>query len=211
MKAAMLVLPVVISATAAFALKQETNTGKLSIPKFQESPECSVRPDFLTEARTEIVGSLDKLPQIGLLVARDAEYYVEGHTDSAASIKVHGYQSFVKPNSATKIICGQSAKTYQERFVAFAPTLIDTTSDRKVGDSVWQFQILADKDKFSIWNMKMPFSNSEKNLDKVLTQMGTKYRLYQISHNEYEMMVIQEANGITQYLSIRYDAVASIK
>lgn len=209
MKAALFLLPV-LSATAAFALKQEPGVGKIDFPRFQKAAACAERPEFLTEARTEIVGTIDKLPKLGVLVARDAEYYVEGQTESGDPIRMHAYQSFEDRAAGTRVLCGDSAKGMSERFSLFAPTLIDTTNSQ-VGNSVWQFQLMANGDKFSSWNMKSPVSSSAERLDKVLRKMGSKYRLYQTARNEYEMMVIQESHGVTEYLSIRYDAVSSIK
>lgn len=210
MKAALFLLPV-ITATAAFALKQEPTSGKLVLPKFEQSSACGDRPEFLTESRTEIVGTIDKLPQMGVLVARDAEYYVEGQTETGSPIRVHGYQSFVRTQSNTKILCGQNSKGVKERFSVFAPTLIDTTLAHKTGNSIWQFQIVANEDQFSAWNIKSPVSNDSEKLGKVLGKMGSKYKIYQTGHNEYELMVIQENKGITEYLSIRYDAVRAVK
>ncbi len=210
MRAALFLLPV-ISAATAYALTQEPMTGKMVLPKFQQSTVCSERPEFLTEARTEIVGTIDKLPQMGVLVARDAEYYVEGQTETGSPIRVHGYQSFLKTKSDTKILCGENSKGVRERYSVFAPTLIDTTIAHKTGNSVWQFQIMANEDKFSAWNIKSPVANDKEKLGKVMGKMGSKYKIYQTGHNEYELMVIQENKGVIEYLSVRYDAVSMIK
>ena len=208
MRAALFLLPI-ISAATAYALTQEPKAGKMVLPTFQQSSACSERPDFLTESRTEIVGTIDKLPQMGVLIARDAEYYVEGQTETGSPIRVHGYQSFIK--SKTKILCGENSKGVRERYSVFAPTLIDTTIAHKTGNSVWQFQIMANEDQFSAWNFKSPVADDNEKLGKVLSKMGSKYKIYQTGHNEYELMVIQENKGVTEYLSIRYDAVRNVK
>lgn len=200
MKSGLLLLFVISAASSnvAHALK-EPQVGKLLRPEYQKVTACADRPEFVSEVRLEPVGSLDKLPSMGVLVAREAEYYIEGQTERGAPVKVHGYQSFVA-DSKNKILCGTGSHNMQERFSVMAPTLIDTTQAQKIGNSVWQFQILAKGDQFSAFNMK-----SLGNLAKV----GSQYQIYQVSPNEYEMMVVQEKQGVRQYLSIRYDAIAS--
>lgn len=195
-----------IGSNAAYALKEPLK-GKMVLPNYQTVSACGERPDFLSESRTEFVGSIDKLPQMGLLVAREAEFYIEGQTERGSPVKVHGYQSFVA-QSKNKILCGAGAKGMQERFSLVAPTLIDTTSAQKVGSSLWQFQILAKEDQFSAWNMKSPLASGPAAMVKFLSKPGTQYHLYQIGYNEYEMMVVRESQGVKQYLSVRYDAVA---
>lgn len=208
MKSALLFL-LGVSTTSAYALKQQVQPGKLLGPSYQTTSECSARPSFINESRTEILGSIDKLPSVGVLVAREAEYYVE--STLGTPVKVHGYQSFLKSKSKAKIVCGNGAKGVHERFSVFAPTLIDTTVAQKVGSSLWQFQILADEDKFSVWNMKRPLATKNEQIESLLGKSNTKYRLFQLSHNEYELLVIQESKGSTQYLSVKYDAVSNIK
>ena len=101
----------------------------------------------------------------------------------------------------------KGAQNLQERFAVMAPTLIDTTQAQKIGSSMWQFQILAKGDQFSAWNMKS--LNGSLQMEKNLAKIGSHYQLYQVSPNEYEMMMVQENQGVRQYLSIRYDAIAS--
>jgi hypothetical protein len=195
-----------IGSNVAHALKEPLK-GKLVLPNYQTVSACGERPDFLSESRTELVGSIDKLPQMGLLVAREAEYYIDGKTEGGLPVRVHGYQSFVA-HSKNQILCGAGAKGVQERFSLIAPTLIDTTVAQKTGSSLWQFQILAKEDQFSAWNIKSPLGAGPAAMAKALSKPGTQYHMYQVGYNEYEMMVIRESKGVKQYLSVRYDAVA---
>lgn len=194
--------------TSAFAFKGE-GPGKLLRPSFSTASVCSAsRPEFLSEVRTDFAGSLNSLPQT-LLVARDAEYYVEGKRGEE-TIKLHGYQSFLKKASAAHIICG-SASQATERFSLLAPTLIDTHKKPRVGQSLWQFQMMTDGGKFSFWNLKSPSFGSEQNVETLMKESGATYKVYQRSHDEFELLVTKKEGDITQYLSIRYDAVRNMR
>jgi hypothetical protein len=173
------------------------------------TPNCEGRPEFITEVRPEIIGGFEKLPQL-VLVANEAEYYVESK-NSDTNLKIHSYQSFTSGggNEKSKIVCGNTKSSANLRYSLFAPTLIDTTKTQKVGQSLWQFQVLSDKDGFAVWNQRSLAFNDGENLEKALLKFGGNYRIYQLSHNQYEVVVSKETEGATQYLSIKYDAVKS--
>lgn len=192
-------------ATTSFAFKSEA-PGKLLRPNFKEAPECSSRPEFLSEVRTDFSSSLTHLPQT-LLVARDVEYYVEGKRGEDA-VKLHGYQSFVKKNA--QVVCGKPTPM-GERFSLVAPTLIDNNQKPKVGQSLWQFQIMTEGNKVSFWNLKSSSYGVEPNLESLLKDSGATYKVYQRSHDEFELLVTKKEGEITQYLSIRYDSIGNGK
>jgi hypothetical protein len=191
--------------SASFAFKGD-GAGKLLRPAFSAAKECSSRPEFLAEMRTEFSGSFAHLPQT-LLVARDAEFYVEG-TRGADAVQLHGYQSFLKKNSKAQVLCGKASPS-GERFSLVAPTLIDTNKKPRVGQSLWQFQMMTDAGKFSFWNLKSSSFGSQQNVEALLKESGATYKMYQRSHDEFELLVTKKEGTITQYLSIRYDAVES--
>lgn len=192
-------------ATTSFAFKSE-GPGKLLRPIFKEAPECSSRPEFLSEVRTDFSSSLNHLPQT-LLVARDVEYYVEGKRGEE-SVKLHGYQSFVKQNA--QVVCGKPSVT-AERFTLVAPTLIDNNQKPKVGQSLWQFQIMTEGKKVSFWNLKSSSFGSAPDLQNLLKDSGATYKVYQRSHDEFELLVTKKEGDITQYLSIRYDSIGNVR
>jgi len=177
---------------------------------FSEAPHCDGRPDFITEVRPEILGGFEKLPQL-VLVASDAEYYVESKI-SGKELQIHSYQSFTttNPKEKSKIICATSKSSANDRYSLFAPTLIDTTVAQKVGQSLWQFQVLADKQGFSVWNTHSLAFSEKDSLEKNLLKFGGSYRIYQLSHDQFEVVVSKDTEGLTQYLSVRYDAVKSL-
>lgn len=199
----------VLFATITQAERKESLSGMMKL-SFNMAPTCDGRPEFITEVRPEIIGGFEKLPQL-VLVAHEAEYYVESK-NSDSNLKIHSYQSFATGSSLekSKIICGNTKQSESLRYALFAPTLIDTTKAQKVGQSLWQFQVLSDKEGFSVWNQRSLAFNDGENLEKALLKFGGNYRIYQLSHNQYEVVVSKDTEGATQYLSIKYDAVKSL-
>ena len=199
----------ILFATITQAERKEFLTGLMKL-RFNDAPVCEGRPEFITEVRPEIIGGFEKLPKL-VLVASEADYYIESKTETS-DLKIHSYQSFASqgPKEKSKIICGSSKNADAFRFSLFAPTLIDTTLAKKTGQSLWQFQMLADKEGFSVWNKRsLAFSEGE-NLEKALLKFGGNYRIYQLSRDQYEVVVSKDTAGVTQYLSIKYDAIKSL-
>lgn len=199
----------VLFATITQAERKESFSGLMKL-NFTLAPNCEGRPEFITEVRPEIIGGFAKLPQL-VLVANEAEYYVESK-NSEAQLRIHSYQSFLNTNlkEKSKIICGNKKSSENFRYSLFAPTLIDTTKTQKVGQSLWQFQVLSDKEGFSVWNQRSLAFNQGENLEKALMKFGGNYRIYQLSHDHYEVVVSKDTEGATQCLSIKYDAVKSL-
>lgn len=197
----------VTATLATMANASKPVVGRLMSPKSSETVACSSRPSFVVDSRSEIAGGFEALPK-SVLVARDAEIWVEGQ-ENGPSIRVHAYQSFLKPKKGSegKVLCGQTPDGFRERFAITAPTLVDFSEDRKIGHSFWQFQIVADDQKFSVWNHKSPMSTKSGLISDLLKKDKTPYRLYQVGHNEYEMIIQKETAGVLQTLSIRYEAL----
>lgn len=201
---------IVLFATITQA-ERKVSTNELRKITFRETPTCDGRPDFITEVRPELIGSFEKLPKL-VLVAKEAEYYVESKSPGN-DVKIHSYQSFMapRPHSDSKIVCGSIKNRSPFRFSLFAPTLIDTTDKREVGQSLWQFQLLADQEGFSVWNKRsLAFSENE-NLEKALLKFGGHYRIYQLNSHQYEVVISKETSSMAQYLSIKYDAVEKVR
>lgn len=134
--------------------------------------------------------------------------WVEGR-DEGKNVKIHSYQSFVRPKEHAygKILCGTTPENFANRFSMMAPTLIDASSDRKVGNSMWQFQVIADAKGYSVWNKQSPSFSRAEGLDKTFKGQHVNYHLYQISHNEFELVVEQNTGGMSETLSVRYEAL----
>lgn len=195
--------------TSSFAVKREP-AGRILRPEFRTAPDCQERPEFLSEMRNDFLGSLARLPET-VLIAREAEFYVEG-SEKGEALKMHGYQSFLQKGlRGSEVLCGNSAPQLKERFALFAPTLIDTRKIPQVGQSLWQFQMMAENNRYSIWNMKTPSFKQGEALEDYLKTSGASYKIYQKTHSEYELLLIKKTEGVTQYLSITYDAVPQIR
>lgn len=197
---------VLLAVAPAMALKNRP--GRIMSPVYFAAPECSDHLEANLEPRTEVPGGFENLPK-GLLVARDADYSIEGRSQQGQPIRIQAYQSFLKDKQRQygKVLCGSVPEEYADRLSMFAPTLIDLGSGRKTGHSFWQFQVLTDGKAFSVWNKKSPSLASTDKIEKQLKDLKTNYRLYQIGHNEYELVVTKEVAGLNHQVSIRYDAV----
>lgn len=200
----LVVLSLTMSAAPATALKPKA--GRLVNPLFFKAPDCAARPEFMSEARTELVGGIEALPK-SVLVAREAEMWVEGRAENGSAVRVHAYQSFLQKKSRgqARIVCGSTPVNFADRFSLVAPTLIDVSADRHVGNSLWQFQVIAAEQGLSVWNKKSPSLAKSDRLDSLLKEMKTPYRVYQLGRNEYELLIQKESGGVTQTLSLRYD------
>lgn len=187
--------------------ERTTNLHNLGQLDFNEVPDCEGRPEFITEVRPQILGGFEKLPKL-VLVASESDYYIESKA-SGADIRIHSFQSFKNAGSKenSKVVCGFSKELASNRFALFAPTLIDTTAAKKIGQSLWQFQMLSDKRGFSVWNQRsLAFSENE-SLEKNVLKFGGNYRIYQLSPDQYEVVISKDEGGLVQYLSVRYDVV----
>ncbi|MEK2646949.1 hypothetical protein [Bdellovibrio sp. BCCA] len=194
--------------TSSFAVNKDIS-GRLIQPSFASAPACEERPEFLTEIRNDFVGTVSRLPE-AVLVARDVEYYIEGkHGDEA--VKLYGYQSFLQQTAASQILCGSTPQAGKERFSLLAPTLIDTRKQPKIGQSLWQFQLMTEGNKYSFWNLKSPALKNKTDLEKWLKSSGAQYKIYQRSHTEFELMLVKKEREVTQYLSIRYDSIPDMR
>lgn len=188
---------------------KKPKVGRLSKPLLFEAPECGdQRPEFLTGSRQEVPGGWKSLPKT-VLVARDAQVWVEGKTKSGSPVRLFAVQSFVNPETRQfgRVVCGQSPQDFHERFSLIAPTLIDASPDRKVGDSVWQFQVIANAGQFSVWNRKSPSMTRSTTIKNLLETEGSGYRLFQVGQREFDLVVQKDVAGVTQTLVIRYEAL----
>ncbi len=197
-------LLLVLLSTSSFAVKQQP-FGRLLQPQFSSAPACEGRPEFLTEMRNDFVGTISRLPET-VLIAREAEFYIEGK-QKGEPVKLHGHQSFLQKSSDSQVLCGTAGQEIKERFSLLAPTLIDTHKKPRVGQSLWQFQMMTEGSRFSFWNLKSPSFQEKESLEDWMKSTGAFYKIYQRSHDEYELLLVKKEGDITQYLSIRYDAI----
>lgn len=166
-------------------------------------PECRTKPDFVNRSGTVL--NLKSLPQM-ILIGKKAEHYVE---NKSTGIKIWGVQSFKKGNS--KLICATPSKAENESFSIYAPTLIDLTNGKTIGDSYWQFHMIANSKQFGIWNKKSRLFPKTKDLESGLAKIGAHIQIMQHSRDEFEMLFTRETESTLEVLSIRFDAVSGLQ
>jgi hypothetical protein len=164
---------------------------------------CSEKPDFLSQQRVSL--SLKNLPRV-VLVGTSAEYYVE---TKSTGLKLWGRQSFKSGKS--EIVCGQMGQSQNSSFSLYGPTLLDLSGEKNVGDSYWQFHMIANTKNFGIWNKKTWLFPKTKDLEKGIEKTGAQMQVYQISHDEFEMVLTRDSDQAVETLSIRFDAIQNLQ
>lgn len=161
--------------------------------------ECRSRPEFLS--RGKIISSLPRMALIG----KSANFYVESKN---LKTRIWGTQNFVRGES--KIVCGSTPANESHSFSIYAPTLIDHSSENRVGPSYWQFHMIANAKQFGIWNQKSRLFSKAKDLEEGLSRIGAHMLILQISVDQYELIFTREREQWTEIISIRYDAVPAL-
>jgi hypothetical protein len=169
-------------------------------------PTCEKPPSFLSSSREEIKGGLRSLPK-GLLVAREAHFYVESRGFEGDLIKAQSYQSFLKSKNQSKamVVCGSAESPVKNRFSMMAPTLIDHAGNANKRNVFWQFQVLADNNLLSSWNTRSLALSSREDVEKTISSLGYEAKVYPISHNKVEIVYSQKTLDKKQAVSIIYD------
>lgn len=180
-------------------------SGRLLQPGLQPAKPCVGEPDFLSESRIEPLNYKAHWPQV-YFVAREVEFYIQG-THEGIDVKLHGAQNFLQTQKPAQILCA-NAPNLEARWSMVAPTLIDSRQVPRVGESPWQFQVIAKKGLFAFWNFKSTTLQNPADLESVLKSSAIQYKMYQRSHDEYELLMTKVEHGLTYTLSVRYDAVA---
>lgn len=138
-------------------------------------------------------------------VARKATYWAES---KGRQVQMQGEQSFI--NGESRIVCASTESGKSESFSIYAPTLIDLTGTRNIGDSYWQFHMIANSKEFGIWNQKSRLFPAGRDLEEGLSKIASQIQVYQISRDEYEIVLIRENDQVTENLAIRFDSYSKI-
>lgn len=165
-------------------------------------PDCSSKPDFISDSRRS--PNLKTLPAMAF-VARKAEFYVENKEQTQ---RIWGEQSFVK--SKPRIVCAHWERAGTQGFSMYAPTLLDLRPSAKGADVYWQFQVTASDHQYGIWNQKSRLFSKVKDLESALLQMGAQMQIYQISHEQFELVFTRETSSWVETLSVTYDGLLRI-
>lgn len=187
---------------------REPASNRIFKPSFIEAATCAARPEFVSSLTKESqIKDLNSLPKNLILVAKDAEYYVEGLSEK--NLRIHSFQSFAGQRKAAEVLCGSAtAQSAGLRLQMSAPTIIDFTPTQKIGNSLWSFQLQTSQNQVSAWNRKSPVVANK--FDK-LFENGTDVRVFQLSHDEFEIVISKKEDGILKAVSIRYDAISNFR
>jgi hypothetical protein len=165
-------------------------------------PECKTRPEFFSHGK--VLPGIKTLPRL-VLVGKRAIYYAESKT---GGFRLWGEQSFI--NGQSKIACASMKESDSQSFSIYAPTLIDLSGDKSIGDSYWQFHMIANPEQFGIWNQKSRLFSKTTDLESGLSKVGAQVQVIQISKDQFEIQFIRESEKMMETLSIRFDAVADV-
>lgn len=169
-------------------------------------PTCEAMSDQFSRSTSigSSVKNLEALPKL-VLLAKDAKIFIE---NKKHSFQLIAFQSFL--NAQSKILCSTLPNEMEKNFSIYAPTLIDLSSQRKIGNSFWQFHISVEKSQLGMWNKKTRMFNSVKDIEKILQQNGLQLSIQQISHDDFEMTFARETAEESVRLVIRFDATKSL-
>lgn len=178
------------------------NWGLHAAPANFSLRECEKKSDsiFKEEPETQLIPLVPK----GVLVAREARFFVQSH--HAAGYRLQSFQSFLnsKQKSSPRIVCGSSEMPLKTRFSMLAPTLIDTDTE-KPRNAFWQFQIVADETLISPWNTRSLAVSSSDPVEKLVEKLGYNMKINKLSPHSYEIIFLQKTAEHSQALSMIYD------
>lgn len=194
-----------ISQSLVASVRLPANTQVAKQLTYSQVNNCTQRPEFLTHPKVESVSRFEQLPK-ALYVAQEVEYYVEGSSPSGQPVQAYSVQSFESKNlnKNPEVVCGDMSNDENRRYTMQAPTIIDSTINQKVGTTFWQFQLLSKDKELSAWNLKSPSLSRSIQLEKTLKDFKATYKIYQVSHNEFEVLLIKKEQGTQHYLKVKY-------
>lgn len=154
------------------------------------------------EKSVELARSWESLPA-KLLVAKRAHLIVDGDNFYAESL-----QDFLNPKAKIKECINKSSEIKTKlRFSVLAPTVIDLTTEKKTGSTVWNFQLFLDQQKLSTWNAISRASEQNFDLAKVFKEQGFQEKYFRLRGNEYEVVATKEQNGKMITISVVLESV----
>lgn len=144
---------------------------------------------------------IDSLPSV-LLVARSANHVIVGK-----GLEFQSRQNFVRPKS--ELICG-SQSDHQFSVQLTAPTIIDLSTEKKVGDSFWIFQLMSENSKLGMWNQKSRLLTQTINYEQWLKSVDQEVRFYQIADDQFALLIKKKEGDFTHQFLIQYDTVSTL-
>ncbi len=155
-------------------------------------PLCDGQPDFVNQHKEELTQGIEGLPKL-ILVGRKAFYYVESKNGQT---RMQSEQDF--ENGKSKVNCATLKDRKSQSFSLYAPVLLDLTGQKSIKNTLWQFQVMANAKEVGVWNQMTVFGSK-------WTDQNAKVKVYQITHEEYEILLTRETENKIEHLSVRFD------
>lgn len=166
-----------------------------SIPP-EKVPTCpDRRPELFDEP--QMITTVAALP-VSVLVARTADVWLESKTTGLKIWARHNFKSGQKSFVCADLPVGAEAH-------ASVPLVVlnDRTKAKKVGDSLWQFQVMAKAGKLGLWNQKSGLMTVTELLD--LSKSRWKTEFTQGVLDEHKLRSSQQLGDLEAVSLIRYD------
>lgn len=141
-----------------------------------------------------------------ILIARNAQLYYEDL--KGGELKFKAFQSFTSPES--KIECATPNPKIESTLSFSAPVLLDLSGNNVVGNSVWQFNLIALGQKVGLWNQASQLLSKTFKLEEWLTSNNDQITFYQINHDQFEMVVRLADRFDEKILVIVFDSVKGL-
>ena len=146
-----------------------------------------------------------ELPK-SILIAHNASIYFENI--KSGELKLKATQSFVLPIS--KIDCASPDHGDSLAVNFTAPVLLDLSDRATVGNSVWQFNLMAKGQKVGIWNQVSQLLSHAFKFEDWLAVQKNEISFYQISHDQYEIVIRSQNKIDRKILVLSFDSVREL-
>lgn len=149
--------------------------------------------------------SFKDLPK-SILLARNASMYYEDL--KSGELKFKAYQSFTTPES--KIECASPNPKIESTISFNAPVLLDLSEGKTVGNSIWQFNLIAKGQKVGLWNQASQLLSKSFKLEDWLTNNSDQISFYQVSHDQFEMVIRLADRFDEKILVVVFDSIKGL-
>jgi hypothetical protein len=166
---------------------------------------CDKAPEFLNLQRAAAsLKNIEALPKL-IFVGRMAEHFVQL---KSGKLKMWSQHSFKQGKSW--VHCADVGEQSDFSSALYGPTLIDQTLGQRVGNSFWQFHLTSKNKQLGVWNRKSRLGGVGQSIEGFLQKLGIQVQVFQVTHDEFDLVLTKETSGAIEILVIRYDSVASL-
>ncbi|MBX2994236.1 MAG: hypothetical protein KF681_05430 [Bdellovibrionaceae bacterium] len=158
-------------------------------------PVCDQAPSF-AQARNYETFDFSRLPN-QVLVAREAEVWVAHKEKGLKLFLKHNFK-----NMKSDVRCSKAPYQGSINLSTWVPTLIDLSTEKKWGDSLWQIQALTTTKKVGVWSQKARLAPIEE--VRRIAQRG----IWRPGEGDsYELIWDQTIDGAVYSIRVVYDVL----